>query len=276
MRACVAGLLVALSVGLTGPAAASDCGGAERPCTVGTGRYYAAPPPGWDGESPLPAVIFFHGYRSSGANAIANDALRQAVHAAGYLLVAPDGLAGTWAHVGSPSDRRDEMAFMDDVRADLMARWRVDSDRLLVTGFSQGGSMVWDLACYRGDAYTTFAPISGAFWQPLPDHCPGGPVTLRHVHGTADTVVPMAGRAIRETFRQGDVREGFALWRRHDGCAATPDRKINLGELRCQVWTDCDGGALQLCLHDGGHRFRAAWVAEAIDWMEHLGHDALR
>ncbi len=214
-------------------------------------------------------MIFFHGYLGSAARAIENDALRRAVHDAGYMLVAPDGLAGTWAHVGSPSDRRDEPAFMDRVRADLLARWPVDTERLLVAGFSQGGSMVWDLACLRGDAYSAFVAIAGGFWEPLPEACPSGPVRLRHLHGWSDEVVPLEGRPIRQTFRQGDILAGFALWRRHDGCAMPPDDTFARGDLRCRAWTQCRrGGELQLCLHDGGHAFRVEWVAEAIAWMD--------
>ena len=64
------------------------------------------------------------------------------------MLVLPDGIAtGPGPIDGSPSQARDELAFMDAVRADLLARWPIEPNRILVTGFSQGGSMVWDLAC---------------------------------------------------------------------------------------------------------------------------------
>lgn len=267
--AAVAAILLLVSLPTPAAATAEACGSEASPCAVEGGRYHAVPPPNWDGVAPLPAVIFFHGYQGSGARVIGNDALRRAVHDAGYMLVAPDELAGTWAHVGSPSDRRDEPAFMDRVRADLLDRWPVDTKRLLVAGFSQGGSMVWDLACQCGDAYTAFLAISGGFWEPLPEACPSGPVRLRHLHGWSDEVVPLEGRPIRQTFRQGDVVAGLALWRRHDGCGMPPDETFVQGRLRCRAWTECRrGGELQLCLHDGGHVFRAEWVAEAIAWME--------
>ena len=82
---------------------------------------------------------------------------------------------------------------MDAVRADMLQRWPVDTKRLLVSGFSIGGTMAWDLACYRGGDYTAFAPVSGAFWDPLPERCTT-PVNLLHTHGTADDVVPMGGQ----------------------------------------------------------------------------------
>ena len=56
--------------------------------------------------------------------------------------------------------------------------------------------MVWHLACYRGASFAGFAPMSGTFWEPVPETCPTGPVNLIHYHGTKDPVVPLTGRQI--------------------------------------------------------------------------------
>jgi polyhydroxybutyrate depolymerase len=246
------------------------CGGSV-PCEVAGGRYLALPPPGWNGSAPLAATLFFHGWRSSAATFAQDPAFTAAFAAEGVLLVLPDGLNGTWAHQGSPSTARDELAFLDAVRADLLARWRVDPDRTLVTGFSQGGSMVWDLACRRGRDYRAFAAISGAFWEPLPRSCDGGPVDLLHVHGTADPVVPMAGRWIRNTWKQGDVMEGLAVLRRADGCDAPPRPATMRADLRCEVWDGCASGReIELCRHEGGHVMPEGWVGLVHAWMRAL------
>ena len=274
MRAVVGtALLAALAAGLLprSAAAAPGCGGETAACTVAGGSYLALPPPGWDGSSPLPATIFFHGWRSSAVAFARDAAFTQAFATEGVLLVLPDGINGTWAHQGSPSRARDELAFMDAVRADLLDRWRVDPDRLLVSGFSQGGSMVWDLACRRGHDYGAFAAISGAFWEPLPTACDGGPIDLLHVHGEADTVVPMTGRWIRNTWKQGDVRQGLAILRREDGCS-NQSRPATLGpELRCEVWDGCSSGReIELCRHPDGHMLPPGWVALVHGWARAL------
>jgi polyhydroxybutyrate depolymerase len=187
------------------------------------------------------------------------------------LLVLPDGLDGTWAHQGSPSRARDELAFLDAVRDDLIRRWQVDPSRLLVTGFSQGGSMVWDLACRRGRDYAAFAAVAGAFWEPLPETCDGGPLDLLHLHGTSDPVVPMTGRWIRHTWKQGDVLEGLAVLRRTDGCTSL-SRPGRLGaELPCEIWDACGSGReLRLCRHEGGHMLPQGWVPLVHAWTRGL------
>ncbi len=58
-------LALLLAIALMGaPAAAAPCGGTV-PCEVEGGYYLAAPPPDWDGSSPLPLVVYFHGWNAS-------------------------------------------------------------------------------------------------------------------------------------------------------------------------------------------------------------------
>ncbi len=259
----------------TAAAKAETCGAIGVPCNVALGSYQAIAPEGWDGATPLGVLLFFHGYASSGESPLKNPALMQQAADRGLLLVAPNGIPSrrgsrnTWAHVGSPSDSRDELAFVDQVMADLGRHWPLDRSRFFVSGFSQGGSMAWDVACYRGEDFTGFAPIAGAFWTPLPEDCPSGPVALRHVHGTDDGVVPMEGRSIGSQWRQGDVKLGMAIRRDANACAAAPDETVTQGRLTCEIWSSCEGGQpLALCLHDGGHSIRAEWVGQGIDWIE--------
>lgn len=236
---------------------------------VEDGSYVVRAPAGWDGSSQLPLLMFFHGYRQQGSAVMTIGQLTEAADRHGLLLVAPDGLEGSWAHQGSPSTRRDESAFIDTLLADLDRRWPIDPARRWAAGFSQGGSMAWHAACFRGGSFNAFMPVAGAFWRPHPLACPGGPVNMLHTHGTGDTVVPMTGRPIRQAFHQGDVREGMAFWRGKDGCSAVPLRKAGVGELDCEIWNGCESGReLRLCLHAGGHRIPVGWAEMAIGWAE--------
>jgi polyhydroxybutyrate depolymerase len=252
-------------------AAAACPGVGDRYCEVRGGRFLALPPPGWDGSSRLPATIFFHGWQSSAEAFARDDRFTEAFAREGVLLILPDGLGQTWAHQGSPSTARDEIAFMDAVRSEVIDRWPVDPGDILVTGFSQGGSMTWDLACRRAGDYGAFAAVSGAFWEPLPTACAGGPVDLLHIHGTADPVVPMTGRSIRDTWRQGDVLAGLAVLRRVDGCAGPPSRVVVEAGLTCEIWEGCSSGReLRLCRHADGHLLPEGWVAFAHSWARGL------
>lgn len=260
-----------LHLGQPSPGSAATACTPEDPCEVADGRYLAVPPPDWDARSPLPAVIFFHGWQSTAAAMLANQDLIEPLHEAGHLVILPDGRNKTWAHVGSPSQARDEIAFIRSVLADANQRFPIDPHRLWVSGFSQGGSMVWDLACYLGERFTAFAPVSGAFWEPLPESCEAGPVDLRHIHGTDDQIVPMAGRPIAQHYQQGDVHESMAILREVDRCPEAPSRTTRSGALTCEVWDACESGhELQLCLHDGGHMMPDGWLESTLTWLRSL------
>ena len=268
--------LLALALLWRVPAATArlDCG-EMAPCAVATGSYHLAAPDAWDGTTPLPAVLFFHGYGSSGADVVGDASLRDSVTARGYLLIAPNGRSPgpgqrrSWAHQGSPFSGRDEEAFIAAVMADVAGRLPLRPDRVLVSGFSQGGSMAWHIACFAGRDFAAFAPVSGSFWRPHPESCPGGPVRLLHLHGFTDMVVPLEGRPIGDRWHQGDVFAAMALMREVDGCGSEPDRITIDDGRRCRAWTECAlGGELELCLHDGGHKLPEGWLGRALDWFE--------
>jgi polyhydroxybutyrate depolymerase len=263
-RALALGLILAAAA-LPARAAADDL------LALPGGTYRAEAPAGWDGKSALPLVLYLHGYGQSSAEVMADRALVAAVTGAGALLVVPDGMAHAWSFTGAPGHARDDIAFLRAVVADAERRWPVDPGHVVAAGFSIGGSMVWELACHAPQGFTAFLPVSGAFWLPYPEHCEGGPITLRHVHGLSDATVPMAGRVIRGTFRQGDVRRGFDILRRTDACSAAPDRRTEIAGLACEIWSSCAGGReLQLCLHSGDHEIRPEWLRSGLDWALHL------
>ena len=245
-------------------AAAAPC----EPCSVPGGTYHVALPPHWDGHAALPLLLFLHGYRGKGTDITTDPNIAGVTGEQGVLLAAPDGEAGSWGHVGSPHRGRDDLAFLHTVLADIGRRWPIDRHAVIAGGFSQGASMVWDLACYDAAEFTAFIPFSGGFWQPMPPACTSGPVILRHTHGLHDSMVPMAGRAILGgAFRQADILQGFTRWQAEDRCPAAPDRTATEGALTCRFWSDCgSSGRLALCTHDGDHSMIRPWLAASLRW----------
>lgn len=247
------------------PLTATACG-SEAPCMVEGGEYRIALPPSAVGGQKTGAIVFFHGYRGSAEGVMANKGLMQMAKTLGVALISPHGDSRTWSFPGSPSQRRDEFAFVEAVMTDALGRFPIDPDRVMASGFSLGGSMVWFLACNTPERFAGFAPIAGAFWEPLPKVCATPPGTLPylfHVHGQADTVVPLAGRPIANgRAHQGDTFESIAVRLKPlDGNVAKTSYLD--GKLDCALWTPSGDGGIELCLHDGGHRIRPEWVARA-------------
>jgi len=251
---------------------------ADGSFTAADGSYRAVEPPGWDRRSALPLVLFLHGYGQSSADMVGDSGVAAAATSLGALFVAPDGLHHAWAHVGAPTRDRDDIAFLGAVITDAERRWPIDAAKVYASGFSIGASMVWDLACHAAQGFAAFLPVSGDFWLPYPERCESGPVNLRHVHGLADTTVPMAGRTIRGRFTQGNVDKGWGILRATDGCAVAPDRTASEdvhaweGKLACRIWSSCQSGRqLELCTHSDGHDMEPAFLHASLIWAMQLG-----
>ena len=236
------------------------CGAGDDPCRVPGGEYTLG---AWQGAPATQALMFLHGFRESGRDYQADHAMVASWAEAGVRLVLPEGVQRDWSHVGSPAQARNDLAFLDAVADDLRQRHGIQT--IWAAGFSQGGSMVWDLACYRGERYAGFITIAGGFWHPLPARC--GPLgRLLHLHGTADEIVPMAGRAIRVVYRQGDIRDG---WRRLLTAASldgTPPTVRQRGDHACERWAQAER-RLELCLHPGGHVLPIDWISQAMRFI---------
>ncbi|MEP1932184.1 MAG: alpha/beta hydrolase-fold protein [Roseibium sp.] len=240
--------------------------GEEIPCEISDGEYFIHLPVDHEADEPLGAIFYLHGHRGKALNALRNKNFQRMADELGVAFVAVQGVNGTWSFPTAPRSLRDEYVFFDEVLSDLSNRFGVDTDRTMLSGFSSGGFMTWYMACKQSDRFSGYAPIAGAFWEPLPTNCETEPPYLFHVHGTSDTVVPLAGRWLGGgQWKQGDVFESFDVWRRQVGLDETKPVKMTDGGLSCERWSP-ETGVLELCLHDGGHSVRAEWIKRA--WLQ--------
>jgi len=266
----------ALLVGaITGPGAgASDpaCGDADGLCKVAGGEYRLLLPQGASG--PVPAIFYLRGWGASAAGALRDTGRSDAILSGGYALIVPEGIprAGRtqrdWAVRDGRPHPRDDLAFFAAILRDAAARG-VDPARVLLTGFSRGGSMVWDVACEAPGMFRAYAPLAGAFWEPMPRGCPGG-VALFHTHGWTDRVVPLEGRSFRDgAVVQGDVFKSLKLLRAALGCDLRQPDEASFpsdGGWR-RSWTSCDSGRIDLWLHRGGHAAPDGWTEAMLAWF---------
>jgi polyhydroxybutyrate depolymerase len=250
-------LLVLFAFVLAANAAVAAPCAPGAPCQIATGQYLARAPAGWNGADPLTVVVFFHGWRETAESVLADPVVTTFAETQRLLLVAPTGAGMTWSYPGSPGRHRDEFAFVAQLLADLPQRFPVIASEIYASGFSQGGSMVWYLACYMPQGFAGFLPVAGGFWEPAPRDCPGGPVRLVHVHGTQDGTVPLQGRRLRGgMFRQADILRDWPIWTRNAACTgqkpAAPD--ASAPDYVCQTQESCAAGpSPALCLRPGGH-----------------------
>lgn len=266
----LAGALFFLSIVLD--AATTHACGPETDCEIGDRFYRIRMPEGHDGTTPVGAIVFAHGYRGSAQGTMRNKALAQVASDLGVAFIATKSAGPDWSIPGAPSQSvvpgADELAYFDRVIDDVSNRFPIDRQRLMATGFSAGGMMVWNLACHRSESFAAFLPIAGTFWEPVPETCQKPIADIMHFHGDADRIVPQAGRPIADT-RQGSVHEALKMYARFGEFGPTETR--TLGDLECRDQTSPNGKLLRFCEYSGGHSFRSNDVRLAWQEFEKAG-----
>lgn len=271
LRHLVRRTAIALIGGLGLGAPALACGGME-PCLLGDRQYHIEMPPGHDGSTPVPAMIFLHGYKGTALGSMKWQALRDAAASVGAALIVPQSKGDAWSMDNAPENfsggNDPGLAFFDALKADVTTRFAVDPDRMVVVGTSAGGMAAWMLACHRSASYAGFVPMAGTFWAPVPQSCEGPAASVVHIHGDADKTVPLEGRAIGPA-RQGSVPETLAMYAAHGSFGAATE--VAVDDLRCTLQTNAEGAILNFCLFSGGHSFSPRHMLAAWAMLESAG-----
>jgi polyhydroxybutyrate depolymerase len=254
---------------MAGAQTAPACG-TGGDCLVDDGRSYRIRMPETGAGETVGAIFFAHGFRGSAAGVMRNKSLGRMADRLGVALIALDAGGEDWALPGAPhpGEGRDELTYVDNVIADASARFAIDKDRLVASGFSAGAMLVWTLACARGDRFAGFVPIAGTFWAPVPESCPGPVSSVIHIHGDADKTVPLLGRAIGNA-RQGAVPDALAMYARLGEFG--PVRQEYIGDLGCDTRRNATGEILMFCQFSGGHSFRTEFLSQAWDMLAKAG-----
>ncbi|CTQ49891.1 alpha/beta hydrolase family esterase [Jannaschia donghaensis] len=245
--------LTAAILMLATPAAA--CTGVDE-CTLGDRGYHLREPAGWDGVSPLPVLLHFHGWGRQGQVPVQSPRTGGAAEAAGVLFVAPNGLGRTWDFRRSGSPDTD---FTRAVLADVAARYPIQGQPLIVSGYSWGALMAARFACDGGARIDALLLIAGAFPPGTP--CAGTPDRVSHVHGTTDTVLDFPYGP------GGDPTQAVALWKDEMGCGPQARqfdwKSVPYLTQDRREW-DCDAGLLTMDIHSASHLIPRNWVARHL------------
>ncbi len=241
----------------TSPAVAQDCVD-QVPCELDGRSYHVKVPDDWDGVTPMPVMLHFHGWARQGTLIVKHGRISGATRKRGVLLLAPNGLNKSWDfwHPGSH-----DTDFARAVLEDAAKRYPIDRSRIYVSGYSWGSNMAWRFACENGADVRALLAVSGTLDQD--ENCETHPAEVRHVHGLSDTVLdyPLGPG--------GDETYAVALWRRTLGCGdVTGTDSYSTTErdnFARTIWADCAEGKVVLDVHPRGHFIPRGWFAKQLD-----------
>ncbi len=150
-------------------------------------EYLLYLPPGYDADpsAAWPLMVFLHGAGERGTDigmvaAHGPPLLIDQGHDFPCVVVSPQCSASWW-----------DSAALEAFIHDLLASYRIDPDRVYLTGLSMGGYATWDLAVRHPGTYAAVVPVCGAGDPSLAYRLRDLP--LWAFHGALDTTVPVAG-----------------------------------------------------------------------------------
>lgn len=229
------------------------------PTSVGRGR-----------RSPL--LVALHGGLGSAAQFEANSGFDGLAEANGFAVVYPDGIGSrpdgsgpqTWngGYCCGPAARQnvDDVEFVRRLLDTVQGEVPVDPARIYAAGHSNGAIMAYRLACELSDRIAAIGVQAGSLGV---DRCtPAQPVSVFHLHGSADRNHPMEGG-------RGSGLAGVEFRSAHsaveamaaaDGCGSvpTPATDPSNPDLAVTTWSGCrDRTAVRLVVVDGATH---AWM----------------
>ena len=266
-------LALALALALAGTAAAGDV---ERRLTVdGRERSYLLhlPPTSGSGE-PLPLVVVLHGGAGNAWAIRKQTGFCEEADWRGFAVAYPNGSHSAVASVmllgqakflvwnggsccGWATEHAvDDVGFVRALVEDVARQLPIDRKRVFAAGISNGGMMSYRLACEASDVFAAVGVVSGALVSP--GCAPRKPVSVIHIHGTADTYVPLRGGPGRFTppgYEYPPTASAIAFWRAADGCDSAPSLSSPAAGVRLTRYQGCRGGAAvdYYELEGGGH-----------------------
>jgi predicted esterase len=210
-------------------------------------RYVLRLPTDYDKNHPYPVILGFHG-ATGNANEVAggnSPYFGLFERAAGStIFVAMEAVGGIWSSAA-------DVTYVDEVLNELKAELCIDSSRIGLEGFSQGGAMTYTLACAR----------PGVFWAAV-THSPGG---LAMPTG-CEPIPYFSSLGQQENDKGQTMTADFFAKSNH--CDAETLPKAPSGGHLCSDYQGCDDGKpVRWCPYDGGHTPSPSDAGQGKSWM---------
>lgn len=163
-------------------------------------------PKDYDKQEKWPLVMFLHGAGERGDNL---DLVK--VHGPPKLAAAGKDFPFILVSPQCPKDMWWEPIELVALLDDLGSKYKVDADRVSVTGLSMGGFGAWRLAAYAPQRLAAIAPVCGGgepYWARQFAHLP-----VWAFHGAKDNVVPQErSTAMVEALKKEKATPKFTVY----------------------------------------------------------------
>lgn len=251
-----------------------DIGTPGRPAIVSL-------PTAHDGTTRLPLLVLLHGYGVAPALEDAYLHLSAVTRDKGVYFVAPQGTDDDrgmldWSDGITGTTSVDDVAYLTTLLDHAEQMLPIDTSRVYFFGHSSGAFMAYRMACDRASRITAIGVIAGGDYASEFSCFPSRPVSVLHLHGTADDQVPYAGVA---GLYAGAV-ESTQRWASRASCDVTMSHMPAAFELDASIdgpetvatdyVTGCVGARVSLFTLQGSSHIPAITTegtATLLDWL---------
>ncbi len=208
--------------------------------------YHVAVPSDYDGSEAVPLVVALHPYASSGKGMAAITGFDMVAEDQGFIVVYPDSVGLGWddgrSAYQTTIEPADDVGFIMALVDELTATYNVIPNQVYMTGFANGGSMAYRLACQYPEQFGRVVVVGATVWEYHQDVCPqtSAPVSILMMVGEEDVYYPPIGRNLETSdLRILSVSESLAFWLDRNGCEY--DAEVLVDEAGLQAFDACQG-----------------------------------
>jgi polyhydroxybutyrate depolymerase len=225
-----------------GPGTAEPTAREHTIAVAGASRTYRSyVPPGPPEHWPL--LVVLHGRGQSWQTVTGQTGFLPLARQRQAVLVFPDGIGRSWNAGGgccglAGRQRLPDVAFVASVLVDALAHLPVDSSRVYLVGYSNGGKLAYRLSCAHPGLFAALATYGSAPLAACPAGTPPTPYLI--AAGERDPILPFNG-APRAHPPTPSIRVATGWLRAQDGCVGPPT-EVSTGQLVQQDWMHCAGG----------------------------------
>jgi polyhydroxybutyrate depolymerase len=256
-------------------------------------KYMVHLPTNFTTLSKRPLVVSLHGGSGTMINAQGFSLLNPIADQNNFIVAWPQGYGiaspgFSWADGRNTSADKagiDDIGFINKLIDGLIIKYNIDTNKIYICGFSNGGFMVQRIACQSSDRFAAMASLGSSMDTVLYKTCkPTKPIPMAFFNGTSDPAMPYYGGALQnpQVIPVVPVDTTVQFWIAHNHCK-TKNSVYNFPDIfttdnskaELYNYTNCDGNAEVKFykLINGGHTWPGVLIPSQASTLGNTNRD---